>query len=76
MTKVSTDNVWKGFLQYLSLMHLGTPDHLLVDQESQFVSKELLSYYEADGISVSEAPIESPSSMSHVERYNAPLSMS
>lgn len=53
-------------------MYLGQPDFLRVDQGSQFVSESKASY-EADSITMMEAPVESPTTMSHVERYHAPL---
>ena len=37
------------------------------------MSKESRECAEGEGITVTEAPIESPSTMSHVERYHAPL---
>ena len=52
---------------------MGPPDYFRVDQGSSFVSKEFLDSADADGISVLQAPVESPVTMSHVERYHAPL---
>lgn len=61
------------FLKCWSRTYLGPRGHLRIYQGSQFVSAEFLSNSEADGISVLQAPIESPTTMGHVERYRAPL---
>ena len=73
LTKVSSNHVWKAFLKCWSRVYMGPPDHMRVDQGSQFISKEFLDDCEAEGIMVLPAPVESPSTMSHVERYHAPL---
>ena len=73
LNKVSSSHVWKALLKCWSRVYLGPPDHLRIDQGSQFVSQEFLESCEAEGISVLPAPIESPSTMSHVERYHGPL---
>ena len=54
-------------------MYLGPPDFLRVDQGSSFVSKEFQSAAELDGITVLQAPVETPETMSHAERYHGPL---
>lgn len=69
----SSQEVWKTLLRCWTRLYLGPPDYLHVDQGTNFVSKEFLSSAEADGIEVTQAPIESPNTMSHVERYHAPL---
>lgn len=52
---------------------MGPPDYLHVDQCTNFVSAEFSKCAESEGITVIQAPIESPATMSHVERYHAPL---
>jgi len=76
LTKVSSEKVWKAFMNCWTRTYLGPPDHLRIDQGSQFVSAEFLSNAESDGIKILEAPIESPMTMSHVERYHGPLRVS
>lgn len=69
----SSREVWKTILRCWSRIYLGPPDFLHVDQGSNFTSQEFRESAEADGIRIIEAPIESPGSISHVERYHAPL---
>ena len=73
LKRMTAEETWKCLLRCWIRTYLGPPDHLRVDQGSNFVAKQFLSSAEAEGISVLEAPIESPNSMSHVERYHAPL---
>ena len=69
----TSEQVWKGLMKCWSRVYLGPPDHLRIDQGSNFISREFLDNAESDGITVLEAPIESPSTMSHSERYHGPL---
>jgi len=69
----SSEDTWKALLRCWSRVYLGPPDHLRVDQGSNFISKHFKDCVDAEGITLLEAPIESPNSMSHVERYHAPL---
>lgn len=73
LTSHKSSDVWQALLRCWNRLYLGPPDFLRVDQGSNFVSKEFLDLSEAEGITVLQAPIESPSTMSHVERYHAPL---
>lgn len=73
LRNMTAQHVWKTLLKCWSRVYLGPPDFLHVDQGSNFVSAELAANATADGVTVLEAPIESPSTMSHVERYHAPL---
>ena len=54
-------------------MYLGPFDYFHVDQGSNFVSQEFKENATAAGITVMEAPVESPSTMTHFKRYHAPL---
>lgn len=69
----STSDVWKAITSCWKKVYLGPPDILPVDQGINLVSKEFLSTTEAERIEVIEASIESPYTMLHVERYQAPL---
>lgn len=69
----SSQCIWKSFLKCWSRVYLGPPDYLHVDQGSNFISVELSKCAQAEGITVVKAPIESPATMTHVERYHAPL---
>lgn len=73
MKRQTAEATWKALLRCWSRLYLGPPDYLRIDQGSNFVAREFLESAEADGITVLQAPIESPSTMSHVERYHAPL---
>jgi len=74
LRKVSSKDVWKALMKCWIHVYLGPPDYLKLDQGSNFTSKEFKSFAEAEGIQIMEAPIESPATMSHVERYHGPLS--
>lgn len=73
MRKVNSEETWKGILKCWIRIYLGPPDNIRVDQGSNFVSQHFKSCVEAEGITLLEAPVESPFTMSHVERYHAPL---
>ena len=73
MSRMTAEETWKCLLRCWIRTYLGPPDHLRVDQGSNFVAKQFLDSAEAEGISVLEAPIESRNTISHVERYHAPL---
>ena len=73
LRSMSAEDTWKALLRCWIRTYLGPPDHLRVDQGSNFISKHFLASADAEGIKVLEAPIESPSTMSHVERYHKPL---
>lgn len=73
LTWVSTAHVLKGFLKCWSRVYPGQPDYLQVDKGSQFVSKEFMEDTEAEGTKILTAQVESPTTMSHVEWYHAPL---
>ena len=73
LKKVSAEETWKALLRCWSRVYVGPPDHIRVDQGSQFVSKHFLDSAEGQGIEVVQAGIESPSTMTHVERYHGPL---
>ena len=65
--------VWKSFLRCWSLIYVGPPDYLRVDQGTNYTSKEFKANANSAGITILEAPVESPNTMSHVERYHGPL---
>jgi len=69
----TSSEVWKGLLRCWTHVYLGPPDFLRIDQGSNFVSREFKGLADTSGITVLEAPIECPNSMSHVERYHRPL---
>ncbi len=69
----STKSIWKAFLKCWTRIYLGPPDFLQVDQGTNFISSEFGECAKAEGITVLKAPIESANTMSHVERYHAPL---
>ena len=73
LRRVNAEETWKAILKCWIRVYLGPPDHLRVDQGSNFVSKHFRDSADAEGITLLEAPIECPSTMSHVERYHAPL---
>lgn len=73
LNRQRASDTWKGLLRCWSRVYLGPPDFLRMDQGTNFIAKEFVESATAEGITVLPAPIESPSTMSHVERYHAPL---
>jgi hypothetical protein len=73
MRNASAKETWRLLARCWSHVYMGPPDYLRVDQGTNFVSNEFRSLTEAAGVQILEAPIECPSSMSHVERYHGPL---
>ena len=73
LRSMKSEYVWKALVKCWTSVYLGPPDFLRVDQGSNFISKEFQSAAETNGISILEAPIECPETMSHVERYHSPL---
>lgn len=51
----------------------GPPEHLSIDQGSNYISKEFQDNTTAAGVSIMKAPIKNPGFIRLVERYHAPL---
>lgn len=73
LRSMSAADTWDAITRCWSNVYLGPPDYLRIDQGSNFVAKEFRGLVAAEVIELMEAPIESPSTMSHVERYHGPL---
>lgn len=73
LKNMTSQHFWKTVLRCWSRVQLCLPDFLHVDQGSNFVSTELAANATVDGVTVVEVSIESPSTMSYVERYHASL---
>jgi hypothetical protein len=73
MKSVTASETWKTLISCWIRTYLGPPDNIRVDQGSNFTSEEFRAAAKAYDIEVLEAPVESPATMSHVERYHAPL---
>lgn len=73
LERQKSEATWKALLKCWSRVQLGPRGYLRVDQGSNLISKEFKGCAQAGGITVLDAPIESPSNMSHVEKYHAPL---
>lgn len=69
----TTKTIWDCISKMWMRVYLGPPDFLSVDQGSSYVSKQMKSNCQAEGITLREAPIENPGSIGVVERYHAPL---
>jgi hypothetical protein len=69
----SAEETWNVLSRSWSRMYLGPPDFLRIDQGTNFTAREFVDSAAGEGISVLEAPIECPTTMSHVERYHGPL---
>ncbi len=72
MIRTTSLAVWKAFTRCWSQIYMGPPDHLGLDQGSNFVSKEFKDLSDTVGIQLLEAPVESPNTLSHVQRYHGP----
>jgi hypothetical protein len=73
LTSMTAKDTWNAFKTCWSDTYLGPPDFLRIDQGTNFVAHAFQQQAFDDGISVIEAPVESANTMSHVERYHAPL---
>ena len=73
LKKVTSEHTWKALLKCWSRVYIGAPDCIRVDQGSNFVSRHFLDCARTEDIEVIQAPVESPATMTHVERYHAPL---
>lgn len=51
----------------------GPPDQLAIDQGSSFVSKEMKENLVASGVTLEEAPIETPGSIGFFKIYHVPV---
>ena len=69
----TSQEVWRALLNCWIYVYAGPPDFLRVDQGSNFVSREFKSSVDTSGITLLEAPVECPNTMSHAERYHGPL---
>lgn len=65
--------IWTSIHTPWTLVYIGPPDHLTVDQGSSYVSREIRAILEADGVTLQEAAIENLGAIGTVERYHAPL---
>lgn len=73
LQSMSPKDTWKAFLKRWSRAYLGPSEFLRVNQGSNFVSRKFLDSADAEDIVSFQAPIESPSTMSHVELYHGPF---
>lgn len=73
LNRQRASDTWKALFRCWSRVYLGPPDFLRVDQGTNLIAKEFIDSADEEGITVLPAPIESPSTISHVERYHAPL---
>lgn len=68
-----TVETWRTILSSRILVYYGPQDFVLVDQGSGFISREIREILEAVGITIREAPIETPGGIGTVKSYHAPL---
>lgn len=73
LRKQTAAEIWTCITTLWMHTYMGPPDFLAVDQGSAYVSAEFKSKAVAYGITMEEAPIESPGTIGIVERYHAPL---
>jgi hypothetical protein len=76
LKNMSAEETWRTFSSFWRHTYLGPPDFIRIDQGTNFVAEKFASSAMADGIKICEAPVESPETMSHCERYHGPLRVS
>lgn len=69
----STGDIWQSILMDWVHVYAVPPDPIHVDQLTSYKSTEMSSNMVAAGISLNEAPIETPGSIGTVDRYHWPL---
>jgi Reverse transcriptase (RNA-dependent DNA polymerase) len=73
LKNMTTRETWNTFMRCWSHVYMGPPEFLRIDQGTNFVSQEFKSLARAADVGILETPVESPASMTHVERYHGPL---
>lgn len=66
-------HIWTAIQNMWTLVYAVPPDHLTVYQGSSYVSHEMRSNLEADGVVLHEAAIRNPGKRGTVEWYHEPL---
>lgn len=66
-------DILKAMKNLWVLSYVGSPDYVTVNQGSAYISAQMMSNMVASGITLSEAPIESPGSIGLFERYHVSL---
>jgi hypothetical protein len=69
----TAEEVWRVFVRLWIRTYLGPPDFIRADQGNNLTAEWFVSSTIAEVIEVLEASTECPTTMSHVERYHAPL---
>lgn len=68
--------IWRMIERQWTLVYLGPPDFLAIDQGSSYmsyISREMRENLAASGLVLEEAPVETLGAIGVVERYHAPL---
>lgn len=69
----SITGVWRTIQDIRTLTCLGPPDHLSVDQGSNYISREMRETLDVAGVRLGEARVENHGSIGVVRRYHAPV---
>lgn len=69
----SSSDIWRSITRLWTHVYMVPPDFLSFDQGSAYISQEFKANAAAAGITIEEAPIETPGEIGIVERYHAPL---
>lgn len=69
----TTAELWRTICNLWCNVYMGPPDFLSVDQGTPYVSKEMKENLSAAGVTLDEAPVETPGAIGLVERYHSPL---
>lgn len=67
----SSRDRWKTLLSHWMQIYVGMPDYLAVDDGSGFKSTKIHQNVEGAGVTLREAPMETPGAIGTVERYHA-----
>jgi len=70
---ISTETIWRTFMEMWSLVYLGPPDNLRHDQGTQFVMGGFQEMAAEAGITCRPVGFESANAMGVGERYHGPL---
>ncbi|POS82147.1 hypothetical protein EPUL_006114 [Erysiphe pulchra] len=73
LVDITAFTVWNAFRASWIDVYLGSPDFIVHDAGTNFVSKEFRHNARSMGISVQEFPVEAHNSIGKVERYHSPL---
>jgi len=73
ISRPAAKETWDALVECWISVYTGPPDFLRIDQGSNFMGDDFITNAQHQGITLLPAPVEAPTTMTHVERYHAPL---